>query len=183
MTRIVNARWGTWFVMLSALFLLVVVSTGCGGTSASAADVEKTYPILGKLIVSADVVRGSKNPIGAVCAFTGAFARGEEMVPRVKVMDPKTEQLLTDKDLKSVTFMLKDGTSVPLKYSGHPGGNPPPPPTDYFWAGGWEVPQDYPTGATNWWVEAVSNDGRQGRYEPPKIAISALNIVERPAGK
>lgn len=171
-----NNRRTVW---ASAILLFVALGViGC-----SAPPPEQTFPILGKVIVTGDVVRGSKAPLGAVCAFTGAFARGEEVVPRVKVMDPKTEKYMTDKELKSVTFFLKDGTSVALKYSGHPGGNPPPPPTDFFWAGSWEVPASYPTGATGWWLEAEANDGRKGRFDPPNISLSALTIIDRPAGK
>ncbi len=165
-----------WLAMLGVVAIAIA---GC----ASAPPPEQTYPILTKVIVTADLVRGSKTPLGPTCAYTGQFARGEEIVPRVKVLDPKTEKYLTDKEMKSVKFFLKDGTNAALHYGGHPGGNPPPPPTDFFWTTGWQVPDNYPTGASGWWVEVESNDGRTGRYDPPKVASNALTILERPAGK
>ncbi|MBI1802100.1 MAG: hypothetical protein HY259_11135 [Chloroflexi bacterium] len=179
MAKLFHIRWGTTLLVTAALALVVVVSAACG---ASAPPVEQTYPILGKVILTADLVRGSKNPLGAVCEFNGQFARGEDIVVRVKILDPKTEKYLTDKEMKAVKFYLKDGTTADLHYGGHPGGANAVP-TDFFWTAGWQIPANYPTGATGWWVDAESNDGRKGRFDPPVVASSALTIIERPAGK
>jgi hypothetical protein len=179
MSKLLNVRWGTVALVTVAALLVTMVSAACG---ASAPPVEQTYPILTKVIVTADLVRGSKNPLGAVCEYTGQFARGEEIVARVKIMDPKTEKYLTDKELKSVKFNLKDGTTAALRYGGHPGGANATP-TDFFWTVGWLIPDNYPTGATGWWVDAETNDGRKGRYDPPTVASNAVTILERPAGK
>ena len=179
MSKLLSIRWVTVLSVTVALSLVAVVSAACG---ASAPPAEQTYPILTKMIVTADLVRGSKNPLGAVCEFNGQFARGEEIVARVKIMDPKTEKYLTDKEMKSVKFNLKDGTTAALHYGGHPGGANATP-TDFFWTVGWLIPDTYPTGATGWWVDVESNDGRKGRYDPPNVAVNALTILERPAGK
>ena len=162
-----------WLALLAVIAIAVV---GCSAPPPP----EQTYPILGKVVVTADLVRGSKAPLGAVCAYESQFARGEEIVPRVKILDPKTEKYLTDKEVKSVKFILKDGTSAALKYGPHPGGANATP-TDFFWTVGWLVPDNYPTGASGWSVEVEANDGRKGRYDPPKVASNALTILERPA--
>jgi hypothetical protein len=179
MTNSMLKRAVTVTMAIAALTLVAVITAACG---ASAPPAEQTYPILSKLIVQADLVRGSKTPLGAVCAYNSQFSRGEEIVPRVKVIDPKTEKPLTDKELKSVKFNLKDGTTAALHYGGHPGGANATP-TDFFWTVGWQVPNDYPTGTTGWWITAESNDGRTGRYDPPVVASNALTVLERPAGK
>ncbi len=165
------------YASIAILALVAIVSAGCAQAPA-----EQTYPILGKVIVTADLVRGSKAPIGAVCAYESQFSRGEEIVARVKVLDPKTEKYLTDKEMKGAKFFLKDGTTADLHYGPHPGGANATP-TDFFWTVGWLVPDNYPTGATGWWVEVETNDGRKGRFDPPKVASNALTILERPAGK
>lgn len=177
--KLIAVRGARVGLAVLALVLVAAISAAC---APSAPPAEQTYPILTKVLVQADLVRGSKGPLGAVCAYNSQFARGEEVVPRVKVIDPKTEKLLTDKELKSVKFFLKDGTNAALHYGGHPGGASATP-TDFFWTVGWVVPNDFPTGATGWWVEAETNDGRKGRYDPPVVAVNALTILERPAGK
>jgi hypothetical protein len=179
LSKLLSIRWGTIVLSTAVLLIVAAVSAACG---ASAPPPEQTFPILTKVIVTADLVRGSKNPLGATCAYNSQFSRGEEIVSRVKIMDPKTEQYLTDKEVKSVKFFLKDGTSAALHYGGHPGGANATP-TDFFWTTGWQVPDTYPTGATGWWVDAETNDGRKGHFEPPKVASNALTILERPAGK
>ncbi len=165
---------------LAALAIVVIVALAIAGC----APVEQTYPILNSVVVTADLVRGAPQggpPLGPICAYTGQFQRGEEVVARVKILDPKTDKYLTDKDVKSVTFKLKDGTTVAMHYGPHPA--PPQPATDNFWATGWVIPNDYPTGGTNWSVETVTNDGRSGTYSPPNVTASALTILDRAAGK
>lgn len=135
----------------------------------------------GALVVQADIVRGSTAPLGPVCSNVSQLAQGEMAVPRAKIFDPAMGQELTDDDLTSVNFILQDGQSFPMSYAGHGGDEEAGiEHTDYFWATGWEVPEDYPLGTIKWWVTAEHKDGRSGRYDPINMVISMLTIIERP---
>lgn len=107
------------------------------------------------------------------CLSISIAHRGELVVWRNRVVDPVTGKDMTDKDLKTVTALLPDGTKLAEVYGGHPGGGTP---TDYFWSVGWEVPLNFPTGSLGYEVQAVGNDGRTGDFKPFEVASSKLNI-------
>jgi len=119
------------------------------------------------------------------------YLQGEEVVFRVRLTDPATGELLPESLSKlmadkpssdalatmsqgyKVDVQLSDGQTIPLKFGGHPGSNP----VDYFWAGSWSIPANYPTGAMNYKVVATTPDGRSGTYEPYNVGSSKLTVV------
>jgi plastocyanin len=109
------------------------------------------------------------------CLSISIAHRGELVVWRDRIVDPKTGKDLTDKDIKSATAILPDGQKFTLTYGGHPGGGTP---TDYFWSGIWEVPLNYPTGSLGYEVQAVANDGRTGSFKAFEVAASKLTVKE-----
>jgi plastocyanin len=136
---------------------VTVTSGGSGGGAAT-----------GSLVVYGDMVTN----VG--CLNISIGHRGELVVFRDRVVDPKTGTDMTDKELKSVQAVLPDGQKFDMVYGGHPGGGTP---TDYFWSAPWEIPLTYPTGSLGYTINAVANDGRTGKYQPFAVASSTLTIA------
>jgi len=128
-----------------------------------------TGSVMSNIVMYGDMVTN----VGCL-AITNAH-RGELVVFRARIVDPKTGKDMTDKEIKadSAVAVLPDGQSFAMKYSGHSGANP----TDYFWSYGWEVPLNYPTGSLGYEYKAVANDGRTGSFKPFEIASSKLTIL------
>lgn len=123
-----------------------------------------------------DMVRGEPQPgvQSPVCVLTSQFKHGDQVVWRIRVLDPATGQALDNKALKAVQVQLPDGQKFNARYGGHP---PKGTPTDYFWAVSWKVPADYPTGSFAYTVSAVGQDGRAATWQPFKMAPSQLTVV------
>ncbi len=169
--------------------LLVGLLAGCGGGSAGT--VTKTVTsgggsstqtvtvtqaggtggAMGNIVVYADMVSN----VGCLAISVGH--RGELLVFRARIVDPKNGKDMTDKEIQkdSVQAILPDGQKFNMTYGGHPGGGTP---TDYFWAGIWEVPLNYPTGSLGYEIRATANDGRTGTFKPFEVASSKLTIKE-----
>jgi hypothetical protein len=123
-----------------------------------------------------DMVRGEPQPgvKAPVCVLTSQFKRGDQVVWRIRVLDPATGQGLDNKALKGVQVHLPDGQRFDARYGGHP---PKGTPSDYFWSAAWKVPADYPTGSFAYTVSAVRQDGRTATWQPFKMAPSQLTVV------
>ena len=146
-----------------ATTVLMIIATGCSSTPKTS------------LTVQADAVEGAtgiKDPSN-ICVETSHYYQGESVVFRVKVTDPLTGQPMDDKAVTNVAVKLKDGQTLTAKYGGHPGKQP----VDYFWTTAWAIPKDYPTGSTNYTVEATAKDGRTGSYIPFNVSSSLLTVV------
>lgn len=148
------------------------------------------------LIVAGDTVRGSLTADwGPICALTSQWHRGEEVTWRIRIWDPETgnqlpanpEDLVASKpdpdqltklvEGITATVHLSDGQSFPMRFGGHPGGDKPR--TDYFWAGVWEIPADYPTGTLEDWVTVEwTSGGKTGTSQPFKVSSSMLTILK-----
>lgn len=141
----------------------------------------------GKLVywVAVDLVRGSIQPTATVCVQTNVFKHGEEVVWRARVVDVvsgedpgeagKNPVALAERSLK-VTAYLENGLSFPLRYGQHP---PRPRPGDtvaWFWATGWKIPDDFPTGKLKWWIVVTDKTGAFVRFD--SIGLEPI-IVER----
>lgn len=123
-----------------------------------------------------DMVRGEPQPgvKAPVCVLTSQFKRGDQVVWRIRVLDPATGQGRDNKALKSVQVQLADGQKFNARYGGHP---PKGTPTDYFWSVSWKIPADYPTGSLSYTVHAVGADGRSASWQPFRMSLSQLTVV------
>jgi hypothetical protein len=135
-----------------------------------------------KLSLEVDIVRGSKNiaPADAPtqsCVYVNQFARNEQVVFRVRVVDPVTGKEMDDKALKSVTVQLKNGATVaPLAYGPHP----KDPPNASFWTGNWVIPGDAPVGNIDMVITATGNDGRAGTWSPNQFPVgAAIQVIDK----
>jgi hypothetical protein len=151
-----------------------VVAAAYGGrfTGVSAQD---TVP----LILFGDTVQSGKNvPEDQLeakdCVLNNRFPRNSQIVWRVRVVDPMTGQAMDDTGLDKVEVTLGDGTVIALEYGGHP----PQQNREFYWAGAWLVPKDYPTGTLPYTVAATAKDGRTGQYKPFDIPTSMLTITD-----
>ncbi len=137
-----------------------------------------------QLFIQADTVLGSKNLAPSelsakVCVLQSRFARNEEIVWRIRVMDPQTGKSMDDKVLTSVTVELPGGTNLNAAYGGHPGNGP----TDFFWGVAWLIPTNYPTGTLTHRIVAVAKDNRRGEFIAFNVGPALLTILPdvRPA--
>jgi hypothetical protein len=129
-----------------------------------------------KLFFEGDLVKGPQpGQAGPFCVLQSQFYRKQQVAWRVRVLDADGKQV-DDKRLKSLVVEISNGKKVELKFKGHP----PPrqgPPTDHFWSGSWNIPEDQPTGSFTYKVIATDNVGSTQAWEPFKIVASQLTVV------
>lgn len=203
-------RSSTRILAAGALLLLVAASCGGSGTGeapgapkvaataapatqavtapAPVAPAKATY-----LNLVVDTVRGQAGLTdaekkldtadGLHCVVMSKFPQGSRIVWRVKVLDPVANKELDDKGLASVVLTLPDGKTQDLKYGGHGGTKENP--ADRFWATGWSVPNDYPTGVFNHKITAKTAEGVAGVYgfDFFKVPAAQLTIIPKDLGK
>lgn len=144
----------------------------------AASQTPSVAPAAGALFIDADTVLGPTNlteeekPL-KTCVQLSRFAHNEEVVWRVKVVDPTTGEPMDDAALESVEVVMGDQT-LELHYGPHPRDNP----VDFFWTVGWEVPEEYPTGTVNYTIEAAAADGRTGTWEQFGVQAAMLTVTE-----
>ena len=126
-----------------------------------------------KLFFEGDVVRSAVNAKGAVCVLNSQFKRGETALFRIRVLDAKTGKSLDDKGVKSLMVELSNGEKVTAHYHQHP----PQDPTDWFWVGGWPIPENHPTGSISYKVVATTLDGQTVAWRPFQVAYSQVTVV------
>src|SRR5262249_23283607 len=139
------------------------------GASVAAPTVQATGPDPQQpsgLFIQSDIV-------GGTCSPQGRYAPGERVVFRARVLDPQTGEMARD---ATVTVRLDNGTTLPMRYTGHPANAPP---TDEFWATSWTVPADASPGVVRYTVDAVEG-ARTGHFEPFNVESSLLTIVAAP---
>lgn len=131
------------------------------------------------LILVADTVQGPANltdeeqAAGAVCVQKNRFAKNEEIVWRVRIVDPTTGQPMDDQALSSVVVKLPD-QELAMHYGPHPRDNP----VDFFWTVGFDVPETYPSGLLAYTVVATANDSRTGTYSQFGVPAAQLAITD-----
>jgi len=164
----------TWPPALAGA-LIVLLLAACSG---QAVTTPTAAPVTTALFIDADTVLGPTNLTEAerplkTCVQVSRFAHNEEVVWRVKVLDPVTNQPMDDTALASVQVKLPDQI-LDLHYGGHPRDTP----VDFFWTVGWDVPETYPTGTVAYTIEARAADGRTGTWEQFKVSLAQLTITE-----
>ena len=131
------------------------------------------------LILVADTVLGPANLTaeeragGAVCVQKNRFAKNEEIVWRVRVLDPTTGAALDDQAMATIEVRLPD-QSLAMRYGPHPRDNP----VDFFWTVAFDVPETYPSGLLAYTVVATAKDGRTGTYNQFGVSAAQLNVTD-----
>jgi hypothetical protein len=156
----------------------VLVAAAISACSAPGAASPSTAAVSSTLILQADTVWGPKNIAkaelsGKICVQRNLFARNEEIVWRVKVIDPSTGEPMDDQALSSVAVKLPD-QALDLRYGPHPKDNP----ADYFWTVSWLIPEDHPSGELPYTIEATAADGRTGTFEQFGVSLARLTISD-----
>lgn len=188
----------------AASLALLLAAASCGaptgeGAPTAAPTVAPTVvatatpaPKAAHLMLVVDTVRGQAGltadekkldvATGLHCVVMSRFPQGSRIVWRVKVIDPLANASLDDKALEYVRLTLPDGTTQDLKYGGHGGTKENP--ADRFWATGWTVPDDYPTGVLNHKIEAKNLEGAIGVYgfDFFKVSFAQLQIIPKELG-
>ena len=127
-----------------------------------------------KLFFEGDIVRGAgPTAKGPGCVLNSQFKRGETAIFRIRLLDPKTGKPLDDKGVKSMSVELSSGEKFPMAYHQHP----PKDPTDWFWVGGWPIPEAQPTGSLGYKIIATTLDGATVTWSPFKVANSQITVL------
>lgn len=188
----------TRVIAVGVAFILVAAS--CGASTGAAPEVPAAQttaqpaspaaPAKPKLLtLVVDTVRGQagltddekKLDVGTAlhCVVMSRYPQGSRIVWRVRVTDvlPFTSPALDDKALEYVRLTLPDGKTQDLKYGPHGGTKEAP--LDFFWATGFTVPADYPTGVFNHKIEAKSLAGVIGTYgfDFYKVPAAQLQVI------
>jgi len=144
-----------------------------GSPTAAATEAPATSQFL---FVDVDTLRGSKNiakddkPTQS-CVQLNRFAKNEQIVFRVRVIDPMTGKELDNTVVESVVIKFKTGQQLdPMKYGPHP----KDPPNEAFWTQSFVIPEDFPVGSLDFTVTATDKEGRTGTFVPLHFAASAL---------
>ncbi|MBI4493691.1 MAG: hypothetical protein HY690_12945 [Chloroflexi bacterium] len=133
-----------------------------------------------KLILSVDVVQGSKNlndeeKKELSCVLNSRFPRNSQIVWRARIYDSRAAELMGDKAIENAEIRLANGTNIKMKYGPH--GDDPN--KEEFWTGSWVVPKDYPTGSLLYSIAAAGLEGQTGEFKPYRVPASLLTIVEK----
>ena len=127
-----------------------------------------------KIFFEGDVVRGGgPTAKGPTCVLNSQFKRGETVIFRLRALDAKTGKSLDDKGLKSLNVELSNGEKFAMNYHAHP----PKDSTDWFWVGGWPIPQNQPTGSLTYKITAVTLSGETITWSPFKVASSQVTVT------
>lgn len=140
------------------------------------------------LIVAHDMVLGQGGVLeeGEVfCTLEDRFKRGQQIVWRIRVVDGRTGDFLTDEQLDGVFVnfqSLQPDTTLPGGYGPHP----PNEPTDEYWVVPWVVPDDFPAGELEYRIGVDQPDGREIRRVmfdvPATQPLVILDAMAEPRG-
>ncbi len=153
-------------VSVTALLFL----SGIAGTARADSDPALQGPATAaqagqSLIVDGDMVLTGEGPLAMAnptlaCTERNQYPQGDQVLFRVRVVDPVTQQPLDNTQIQSVTLTMPDGSTHALEYGGLNRGQS----SDHAWKYVWKIPADYPTGTVNFQISAVDNQGRTGTY-------------------
>jgi len=173
---VLRHRWQILAVLTVLALGLVTAACGGGSPSSAASGAQPAQAV--PLIISSDMVQGSKNipadlTASRSCVLSSQFPRNSQVVFRARIYDPKTGELMDDAAMASVQIKLGNGQTIPMKYGAHPKN----PPNEYFWTGSFIVAKDAPTGKMDYSIVATSKDGRSGEFKPILSATSDLTVI------
>lgn len=138
-------------------------------------------PVQEHYFIQADTVRGAEGAQGAVCIVNSVFMQGEQIVYRAYVYDADTGEQLTEEQIAErgvKVYGVLDGERVAeLAFIPHPPGAEP---GELFWAGGFVIPEDHPTGNYAWSVQVEDAEGNTAEYLPMghTVGLGTLMILE-----
>lgn len=173
---ILRNGWKVWpAILLLAVGLFV---TACGSSSNAKSEATTAPAVMQGLMISADIVQGSKNipadqKAARSCVLSSRYPRNSEMVWRAKITDPATGDLMDATKIDKVQVQLANGQMVDMKYGAHP----KTPPNEYYWTGSWEVPKDAPTGTMAYTIVVTAKDGRTGQFKPIMSVAASLPTI------
>lgn len=184
---------GNRLLSLGLALVVTIALTGCGGTQSKSAETKPaettpatpaaTAPVaapVGPALIINDMVNGSANvnaadkAAGKSCVLTSRYLHNQQVVWRIKVLDPASGANLDDKAINKVTVTLNDGKKFEAKFGPHPKSTP----TDSFWATSWTIPEEYPSGTVAYTITAEAKDGRKASQAVFNIAPSSLIVVD-----
>ena len=121
-----------------------------------------------------DIVVGAESTpaVTPPCQPQSLFAPGQQVVWRIKVIDPQTGNPVQPSRLKSVQVRFKNGQTFEAQYFPHGEGAA----TDKYWTATWTIPKDYPAGPVNYSI--VVHDGRPS--EEVTFNVGPLLTVVKP---
>jgi hypothetical protein len=126
-----------------------------------------------KLFFEGDIVRGvQQGAPGPACVLNNQFKHLEKVVWRFRIRDVDGKAL-DDKEIKSLTVELSNGTKIPAVYGGHPAHTP----TDYFWVAVWFIPAAYPNGTFAYKATATDLAGNTATWEPFERTPSQFQVM------
>jgi hypothetical protein len=172
-------RRGLIQVGLGALAAGALAVSGLGGVlhageraSAQSGGSRQSLIVVGDMVRSGESVTPEEAPFLA-CTEQNRYPQGTQVVFRMKVIDPATQQPMDPSQVQSVTLQLPDGSSPEFVY--HPLNRGMSP--DKAWIAVWSIPDDYPTGAVDLQLTATDNQGRTGAWTQFNEPDSALQVV------
>lgn len=152
-------------------------TTNNAATSAPTATATAAAVVPQTLILVGDTVRGTANLTDEekaflTCTQQSRFPQGASIVWRFKVLDPMTAKPMSDKQLKSFSITLPDGSSKAFNYGEHPKGS-----NVWFWTAAYALAKDYPTGAFSYKILATDLEGRTGSFDQFPVAAGLLQVI------
>ena len=124
------------------------------GTQTTGGSSEKApYIVVHDIVVGAESTPAVTPP----CQPQSLFAPGQQVVWRIKVIDPQTGNPVKPNRLKSVQVRFKSGKTFDAQYFPHGEGGA----TDKYWTATWTIPKDYPAGPVNYSI--VVQDSRPSK--------------------
>lgn len=133
--------------------------------------------------VQMQTIRGGTGAKGPVCVSNTVFQPGEAVVWQAYVFDAVTGGRLSQAAIEQrgikITVTLGNGSTVDLKYGGHPP-NAPAANQENFWTGAWDIPADAATGTYNWTMTVSDNAGHKDSFTPigQGVGLNQLTIAK-----
>jgi hypothetical protein len=168
-------------VGLGAFAAGALAVSGVGGVlhagehaSAQSTSGQQSLIVVGDMVRSGESVTPEDAPFLA-CTEQNRYPQGSQVVFRMKVIDPVTQQELDPSTVQSIAVQLPDGSNPEFNY--HPlnfGMS-----SDKAFVAVWSIPDNYPTGSVDLQLTAMDNQGRMGTWAQFNVPESELQVVPK----